>query len=260
MLNNSIQKTLLVSLLLCLVCSILVSVSVVMLNKQQEENKALDVKRNLLMATRLIDATATKDDIVEAYKKIEMRMIDLEKGDFTSDVDPQKYDLKKSRKDPKENIAIATSNDVANIKFRSKFSSVYFVKENGVTTQIVLPVYGKGLWSTMFGFLSLAPDLKTVKGFQFFEHGETPGLGGEVDNPNWQKIWPGKNVYDDQFHTKIDIVKGKVTNNPHKDFQVDGLSGATLTSNGVENLLHYWLGHDGFLKFLQNIKSRGDIK
>ena len=258
--NNSIKKTLLVSLLLCLVCSIMVSISVVMLGEKQEENKALDVRRNLLMATGLIDVSATKDDVIEAYKKIEMKIVDLEAGEFTDVIDPHKYDLKKSRKDPKENILIEASDDLANIKFRSKYSSVYFVKENGITTQVVLPVYGKGLWSTMFGFLSLAPDLKTVKGFQFFEHGETPGLGGEVDNPDWKKIWPGKNVYDDQFNTKIDVVKGKVTDNPNKDFQVDGLSGATLTSNGVENLLHCWLGQHGYLKFLKNIKTRGYLK
>lgn len=257
--NDSVKKTLLVSILLCFVCSVLVSLTVVLLKSKQDENKALDIRQNLLAATGLIKSGATKKEINEAFKKIEKKIINLETGEFTDKIAPKDYDIKKSRKNPKENQMIDSSNDLAGIKVRSKYSSVYFVKNDGVTKQIVFPVYGKGLWSTMYGFLSLAPDLKTVRGFQFYEHGETPGLGGEVDNPNWKALWPGKKVFDDENKVKIELIKGRVTDNPNKDYQVDGLSGATLTTNGVRNLLHYWLGKDGFGKFISNLREKGGL-
>jgi len=106
--------------------------------------------------------------------------------------------------------------------------------------------------------LALAPDMNTVKSFSFYQHGETPGLGGEVDNPAWKALWPGKKIYDDG-EPKIQVIKGHVEpDTPGAKYKVDGLSGATLTGNGVTNLLHYWLGHNGYQPLLTRLKN-GDI-
>ncbi|MCK5071829.1 MAG: Na(+)-translocating NADH-quinone reductase subunit C [Bacteriovoracaceae bacterium] len=257
--NDSVKKTLLVATLLCVFCSIMVSSSVVILRPFQEENKTLDIRKNLLLAAGLIDnVSASRDEINRAYEKIEVRMINIDSGEYVDHIDPAKFDAKKAAKDPKMNKRINSSKDAAGIKTRSIYSKIFFVKENGLIDQIILPVYGKGLWSTMYGFLCLSSDRKTVKGFAFYDHGETPGLGGEVDNPRWKSLWPGKSVFDEKFNVIVDILKGSVNPGSKEVYrQVDGLAGATLTCNGVENLLHYWLGDDGFGPFLRNFSENG---
>ena len=132
---------------------------------------------------------------------------------------------------------------------------VYLVLSEGELKKIILPVRGYGLWSTMRGFIALESDGNTIAGLGFSEHGETPGLGGEIDNPKWKAIWPGKKVYQNG-EVQVGLVKGAVTpGSANIDYEVDGLAGATLTSRGVTNLVHFWLGEKGFQKFLSNLRS-----
>ena len=112
----------------------------------------------------------------------------------------------------------------------------------------------------MKGFLSLDKDANTVRGFNYYAHGETPGLGGEIDNPKWIAQWPGKKVFSEDFKPAVDVIKGVVdpamAGATHK---IDGLSGATLTSNGVEYTFQFWLSENGYSKFLSNIRN-GEIQ
>ncbi len=261
MATNSTGGTLGIAAVLCVVCSVLVSATVVQLKPLQEQNKVLDVKKNLLLSAGLIkDPNTTKDQILDAFKKVDVRVVSLENGDLLSDVDPNKVDLKKEAKDPNFNIVIPGNKDIAKIKTRAKRSKVYFVKDNGEISMIVLPVYGKGLWSTMYGFLALGTDTKTVKGFGFYEHGETPGLGGEVDNPNWKNLWKGKELFGENFEPIITIVKGAVDHSADgSEHKMDGLSGATITSKGVEALLRYWVSDSGYGQFLEKFRN-GEIQ
>ena len=144
--------------------------------------------------------------------------------------------------------------DVAGIRRRAKLAPVYFVKnEQGQTETLILPVYGQGLWSTMYGFIALQPDGNTVKGITFYDHGETPGLGSEIQNPRWQALWPGKQFYNADGQFELKIIKGHADlSERHK---VDGLSGSTLTSNGVEHLFAYWMGQHGYGTFLSKLRS-----
>jgi len=147
---------------------------------------------------------------------------------------------------------------MAGIKLHSLYQDVYLVKDGDQLQQVILPVYGKGLWSTMYGFISLDADLSTVIGFAFYEHGETPGLGGEIDNPAWKGLWPGKRIYDEAGNIRIEVLKGAVDRqSPDAVYQVDGLSGATLTARGVSNLLQYWMGSNGYRPLLENLKKEG---
>lgn len=250
--------TLKVAVLLCVVCAILVSSAAVFLKPKQDENKKLDIQKSLLMATGLIkNDSATKSEIIEQYKKIKTIIVNLDDGSINNDLNPDSYDQKEAAKKPGMSKMIESSKDLAGIKRRELYSKVFLVKGEGAEySQIVLPIYGKGLWSTMYGFLSIDPDTKTALGFSFYEHGETPGLGGEVDNAKWKAQWRGKVLVNDIYRPIIDVIKGRV--NPSSEdakSQIDGLSGATLTSNGVEHLFHYWLGSDGFGKFLGNVRE-----
>ena len=126
--------------------------------------------------------------------------------------------------------------------------------------QIILPIEGAGLWSTMRGYLALQPDGNTINGIRFYEHGETPGLGDQVDKSAWRDIWVGKKLYGEGDTPRIAVVRGFVergADNPDAQYQIDGMSGATLTGNGVTNLVQHWTGPEGFGPYLQTYRNNG---
>jgi Na+-transporting NADH:ubiquinone oxidoreductase subunit C len=255
MANDTVGKTIAVAALLCIVCSVLVSTATVKLKPLQESNKAQFTRTNILKAAGILEAGTNIDAL---FKNIEAKYVNLETGEFDNEFNPATYDQKLALKNPQLSQAITKENDLANIKRRVKIAEVYLVKKDGELDAIVLPVYGKGLWSTMYAFLALERDGNTIRGYSFYDHGETPGLGGEVDNPLWQAKWKGKKLYDSDLNLAITVLKGKVNGQrPEAIHQVDGLSGATLTTNGVKNLMRYWLGDNGFEKFLSKIRMQG---
>jgi Na+-transporting NADH:ubiquinone oxidoreductase subunit C len=256
--NDSVGKTLFVALTICAVCSVLVSGAAVALRPLQEQNRKLDIRKNLLLASGLIEnSNASKEDIDKAFEQVESMVVDLSTGEVVKDISPEEFNQKKASTDPKMSKTIASSKDKAGIKRRAKYAKVYEVIKNGEVSMIVLPVHGKGLWSTMYGFVAISPDASTVKGLGFYQHGETPGLGGEIENKRWQKIWEGKKIYSENFEPQIEVVKGAVNSNtPNKEYKVDGLSGATITSNGVTGMMHYWFGDDGFGTYLAQKREK----
>jgi Na+-transporting NADH:ubiquinone oxidoreductase subunit C len=262
--NDSTAKTLFVAAILCIVCSVLVSGSAISLKPRQIENKKLDIKKNLLLACKLLDnKNASKEDIENAFNNIETKIIDLATGLINSDMDVENYDQLKASKNPQMSIAIPSKKDFGGIKRREKFSKVFFVKSKltGETELIVLPIYGKGLWSTLYAFVALSADTKIVKGLGFYQHGETPGLGGEIENPKWTSLWNGKQVYDENFNPVLKVIKGRVNpDSSNAQHEIDGLSGATITSNGVTGLVRYWLGDHGFGPYLSNLRKEGGVQ
>lgn len=250
--NDSMKKTVIVALALCIVCSMVVSTAAVVLKPAQEANKALDRKSNILAAAGLLEPGKGIDEL---FQQVETRIVDLRTGKFTDEVQPASYDQRKAARDPSLSEALTPAEDVAKIGRREDFAEVYLVEKDGRLDKLILPVRGYGLWSTLRGFMALEADLNTVAGFGFFEHAETPGLGGEVDNPKWKAQWPGKKIYRDG-DVMIELLKGSVDDQTKDaEYKVDGLSGATLTSRGVTNLLHFWLGEQGYKPFLQHLKA-----
>jgi Na+-transporting NADH:ubiquinone oxidoreductase subunit C len=244
----------------CIVCSILVSAAAVSLHGLQEKNRKLDRIRNILLAGDLLNDNT---DIGTMYqKKVRPVLIELSTGNrvpvdnYTEILNIDDFDIRTMAGDSVYGRKVPADTDTARINRMPKYMPVYFIEENGKTEKFVLPVYGKGLWSTMFGFMALDNDLTTVKGFTFYEHAETPGLGGEVDNPRWKESWNGKQVFDGQGNIKIRVIKGRVDlARPEAKYQIDGLSGATLTSRGVDNLVTFWLGENGYGPLLKRLKG-----
>ncbi len=254
--NDTIGKTITVTVLLCVVCSVIVSAAAVLLKPQQIANKELDRKTNILAAAGLMDSSKS---VEELFAQITTKVIDLETGKFTDEVDATTYDARKASKDPVLSKALDRNVDIASIKRQAKYQTVYLVEKDGQLEKVILPVHGYGLWSTLYGFLALEGDLNTVVGLGFYSHAETPGLGGEVDNPLWKALWPGKKVYaEGTMEPKLGLVKGKVDPaSASAEHQIDGLSGATLTSNGVSHLVKFWMGENGYAPFLANLKAGG---
>jgi Na+-transporting NADH:ubiquinone oxidoreductase subunit C len=205
--RDSTAKVLTVAFLLCVVCSILVSAAAVVLSDRQERNKVEEKKKNILQAAGLYE---TGIPVEEQFSKIEIRIVDLQKGEFTQDFDAATFDSRSAARDPETRYQIPSDLDLGAIKRRSRYQDVYLVMDDDKLQLLILPVHGKGLWSTMYGFISLAKDFSTVNGFAFYEHGETPGLGGEIDNPAWKAQWPGKQIYDQEGNTRIEVLKGNV--------------------------------------------------
>lgn len=252
--NDSIKKTIIVTLLLCIVCSVIVSSAAVLLRPAQVANKSLDFKRNILSAAGLLEEGKSVDAIFN--ENVITKVVDLKTGKFTDEVDPASYDQRRAGKDVNLSTNLSDDEDIAKISRREDFSVVYLIQEQDELKKIILPVKGYGLWSTLYGFVALEADANTVVGLVFYEHAETPGLGGEVDNPIWKGKWVGKQVYSDDGDVAISIIKGSVDpESNNAKYQVDGLSGATLTSRGVHNLLHFWLGDNGYKPFLTNLKD-----
>ncbi|MHA7815209.1 MAG: Na(+)-translocating NADH-quinone reductase subunit C [Pseudohaliea sp.] len=248
--NDSIKKIVTVAFALCIVCSIVVSTAAVILKPAQEANKDLDRKRNILAAAGMLEEGKTVDEL---FQRIEARYVDLRTGEFAAEV-PDGYNQRAASKSP--NLSTDLEEDPAKIGRRADYAEVYLVQgTGGGLDKVILPIHGYGLWSTLYGFIALESDVNTVAGLGFYEHGETPGLGGEVDNPRWKSQWPGKQVYRDG-EAAIALAKGAVDKeSPNAPWRVDGLSGATLTARGVTNLVQFWLGEQGFKPFLDNLKT-----
>ncbi len=252
MANDSIKKTFGVAALLCVVCAIVVSTAAVMLRPAQQANKLLDLKTNILASAGLLQAGV---DVETQFEQITTRIVDMETGRFTDAVDVATYDQRKASKDPALSVELTGDEDIAKIKRRAKYSSVYIVEGEQGIEKLILPIKGYGLWSTMYGFLALESDLQTVAGIGFYEHAETPGLGGEIDNPNWKTSWVGKQAYN-QGDLVLSVIKGRVdTERAGSESQIDGLAGATLTTRGVDKLIKYWLGEQGFQPLISYLKS-----
>ncbi len=258
--KDSTKKTLLVALGVCFVASILVSTAAVGLKPLQEKNKKLDLLKNILSAGNLYEEGI---DIEKTYEEnISAEIIDLKTGETIpeSEHDAEcnviNFNVNKMAASSKWGEDIPSKDDIAGIKRKPTAMVVYTVKDGENVDKYILPIYGKGLWSTLYGFVALDKDLHTIKGFTFYQHGETPGLGGEVDNPKWKSQWVGKQAYDEKGNLKIEVIKGIVDRNSDKaKYQIDGLSGSTLTTRGVSNLVRFWLSDNGYGPFLNKLKG-----
>jgi len=257
--KETIGRTLVVALAVCLVCSVFVSGAAVMLKSAQKANALLDKQRSILRIAGMVGDGASGSEVRRVFDHdIVPRLVDLQTGKFSDAEDPRTFDPLQAAQTPSLSEKLPASADIASIHRRERYSVAYLVEKNGRIETLILPVRGYGLWSTLYGFIALKADLKTVSGFGFYQQGETPGLGGEVENPRWLSQWPGKQVFDDSGRVVVGVIKGGVdANSPQARYQVDAIAGATLTSRGVQHLLHFWLGTDGFGPFLQNLR-KGD--
>jgi Na+-transporting NADH:ubiquinone oxidoreductase subunit C len=253
--QESTLRTLTVAVLVCLVCSVFVAGAAIALRPMQVENRQLDKQRSILAIAGLGEAGMSAKQIQTIYaERITAKVVDLQTGTFSDAQDAATLDPLKASKDPALSDVLPAEQDIASIKRLERFTIVYMVETDGKLNTLILPVRGYGLWSTLHGFIALQGDLNTVVGFGFYQHGETPGLGGEVDNPIWKGQWRGKTLFDDSGELAVEIIKGGVDpQSPKAVHQVDALAGATLTSNGVNNLLHFWLGENGFGPLLANL-------
>ena len=208
-----------------IVAALILSVASQSLQQKQVQNFERDMKRNILSAVGLLEKKGCDSDIEGCYKKMIKAKIINTKGKAI---------------DARGLIPVTISIEEELGKEPSERRYPLFMRrDKGKTTAYCIPIVGKGLWSTLYGYLALEKDLKTVKGITFYKHAETPGLGAEIETTLFRESFKGKKILDKKGKlVSVRVVKGSVNpQSPMKMHEVDGISGATLTCNGVTDLI-----------------------
>ena len=256
----SSRYTVLFALAVCAVCSVFVATSAVSLKGRQVENQLLDVQTKVLALAGLMQEgeDIPREEVKRRFESgVEPQVVELTTGRVAEDIDPLAFDQRQAASDPDRSHPAPPN--PAKVRRIPTYGLVYRIVDDGRVESLILPVQGKGLWSTLYGFIALSDDTSTIEGITFYEHGETPGLGGEVDNPRWKRLWKGRKAFDEQWEPRVSVVKGAAGPPEEDPYHVDGLSGATITSRGVTALVQFWLGDEGFGPYLAQHRAEKEI-
>lgn len=246
-------RAVLVTLIVCLVCSAAIALTVSTLRPYREANRAREREARI---QQMVASVPGLEAVLGRATGGELtaHVIDLESGRDVPALDPETFDALEAARDPDLSIALPHEQDIAGLGRRARYARVYTLSDDSGLRLVVLPVEGTGYISTLRGYLALDADLRTIRGLSFYEHGETPGLGSEIESPAWRALWPGKRAFDDSGQPSIVVVQGRVDpDSPDLAYRVDGITGATRTGDGVTRLLHFWLGPRGFGPYLERL-------
>lgn len=258
---ESTRYTVLFATAVSVVCALLVATTAVGLRDRQQANALLYKQKNVLLASGLVQPgeDLSRDELLALFdKRIRVRAIDLQSGKMLAEdqFDAKGYDQRRARNDP--TLSRAAPPNAAQVARLPKVGAIYVVNDaEGKPEQFVLPIEGLAMWGTIYGLLSIDKDGNTVRGLTFYEQKETPGLGGEIANPKWQALWVGRKAYDAQWEPQLRVIKGTAGPPEQDPHHVDGLSGATITSDGVSRVVRFWLGDDGYAPYLENLRNKG---
>ena len=242
---------------ICLVCAMLVSGAAVTLRDRQAVNAALDRQKNVLMAAgeMRVGEALTADEVAERFGAFEPVAIDLREGQEDPDFQLGGYDQQRAVGSP-DTSYVAPPNQAQVQRLPVRAVAYKRFNEAGDLEMLVLPIEGKGLWSTMYGFVALDDDLRTIRGITFYQHGETPGLGGEIDNPRWKAVWENRLAFDDSGEPAIEVIRGPAGDPSRDPHRIDGISGATITGRGVMHTVNFWLGEHGFGPYIARLRQQ----
>ena len=261
--NDSPLKAVIVVLLTALVCSTLVSAAVVVLRPIQINNQLLDRSRNIMALTGLLPAGEAVEDeqMLELFRSLDTRIADIDGARFDESIDPLTFDQRRAVNDADLSTAVPAGSDLASIGRRSRYAPVYIVWDGDRMDRMILPVRGAGMWSMLYGYIAIQPDMSTIAGMAFYEQNETPGLGDQVASPQWLAGWHGKEVYDHLGTPLFAVSEGEVEpGSAQAAYHVDGLTGATVTGNAVTARLRYWFGPHGYQPVLVELTETPPVR
>ena len=259
---NSTRYTFLFAAVVSVICALLVSAAAVTLQPRQKANARQYMEKNVLVAAGLVKpgAEVTRQEVERFFQTdIKVRLIDFASGKLVPEdrINARDYDQRAARNDP--GMSRAVPENRAGIGRMPNYGVVYFVMKAGRVDQLVIAVEGLGMWGTIYGFLSLDRDAVTVRGLTYYEHKETPGLGGEIGNPVWQALWRGRKAFDEAWCACLTVIKGSAGPPETDPLRVDGITGATITSNAITHLMRFWLSDSGYGIFLNRFRE-GEIR
>jgi len=252
-------RALVTVLLTAVVCSFFVSASVVLLRPIQLNNELLKRSDNVLVLTGLIPAGEQIGDeqLLDLFKSLDARVIDIDAAAPVPEIDPWTFDGRAAAADPDLSVTIPAGEDIAGLGRRSRYKTLYLVWKDGELDRVVLPIRGAGMWSMIYGYVAIESDFNTIAGMVIYEQNETPGLGDMIAKPYWQSKWVGKKLYDAQGDMLFRVAEGPVqAGAAGAEYEVDALTGATITANAVTALMRYWFGPGGYGPLLEQWRAR----
>lgn len=252
----STRYTVFFAVLVAAVCSIFVASSVILLRPMQRDNQRFDRMRNVLRAAGLVkhDTEATRAEYEQLFKqRVLPIVVNLQTGEKVEGIDPLVFDQNAVLSDMQ--LSRQAPNNAARLTRLPLNGVVFQVVTDGQVEMVVIPVRGAGLWGQIYGYLALDADIRTIRGVSFNDHKETPGLGAEIENPAWTARWTGRQVADPDGKIRFEVFKGNVGTVADDPYRVDAISGATLTSQGVTQLIRFWVDDNGYGSFLKRFAA-----
>jgi Na+-transporting NADH:ubiquinone oxidoreductase subunit C len=255
--NESLLRTLSIASIVIFVCALVISSTVVFLRPLQAANKAPNSYQHILAVADLVEtqnAAASNEQMLGLFQQVETQLLDLNSAKATTQYDRLELDYRKAENDKHASTMIDKEFDAAKIVRRPNKMPIYWIHSNKTEAKLVLPIYGKGMWSTIHGYIALEEDLNTISGVNFYEQSDTPGIGEKIQNAQWLNKWKGKKLYDNNNVLSLKI-SSNVKSTGKRHHQIDGISGATQTVDGIFNIIHYWFGSQGYKPFLDYQKG-----
>lgn len=248
--NDSYLKVMGVAFIVSLLAATAVSVTAIALKPRQQMH--LEAAREAKLATMIAKLPGLSDLLREAgVETLDAIIIELESGLTAADKDASGFDFISAQTDPAQSTALVPEDDIAGIGRRPNHAPVYLLRSANGLELVVLPVYGNGYQSVIRAYLALKGDLNTIAGLSIYEQSDTPGIGSRVTDSQWLDSWAGKQITDSSNVVAIKLVRS----NAASPLEVDGITGATRSSNGVMNLVRFWMGDKGYGPFLTNLKN-----
>ena len=204
--------TIIFTMIVAVILGLGLSMTADSLRERQKLNVQLDIKKNILSVLGFEqNANWTDEDVQTMYDNNISEIIISSAGEVIED-----------------------NNDSSEDTYK-----IYQSRDGSKVTGYAIPIAGKGLWGTMYGYFAIEPDVATAKGITFYKHKETPGLGAEVDKDWFKNNFIGKKFIDDSGElVSIEVIKGFVSDkDPDSKYKVDGISGATITGTGLTTFL-----------------------
>ncbi|TKB49315.1 Na(+)-translocating NADH-quinone reductase subunit C [Ferrimonas sediminicola] len=248
--KDSVLGTMTFSVVLCLLCSFMITGTAEVLKERKLAKKRSELKRYVLVA-----ANVEGDDIDELFDaRVTPMLVNLDSGTMENLSAKEILDFDDRMAAINPDTSIKPRKDTARIKRRANQARVFKVTDdNGQLASVVMPIHGKGLWSVVYGYVAVQPDLNTIEGLVISEHGETPGLTDFLKDPQWLSGWHDKRIFDDSGKPVLAVVKGGAKKGDIHG--VDGVSGATKTGRGLQKAVTFWFGPEGYQTFLNTFKK-----
>ena len=249
--KDTVVGTMVFTFILCLLCSFMITGTAELLKERKLAKKRDELQRYVLMAAD-IDMSGDKDFREIFAQSVTPMLVELDTGKVTTDGNLMDFDDRMAAINPE--TSIKPKKDTARIKSRANQVRAFkVVDDQGELLSMVMPVYGKGLWSMIYGFVAVKSDLNTIENVVFYEHGETPGIGDFLNDPEWTDKFRNKQLYDDKGKVAIKVVKGGAKEGDVHG--IDAISGATMTGRGVQRSIQFWFGNEGFETFFNKLKA-----
>jgi len=249
-------RTLLVAAAVALACSALVSVAVLLLRPVQQSNALAERNRAILDAAGRLPAAADERAIADAYQTLDVRVVDLQAQTLGADgpvADPRLYDHWALPDDSPYVLDRPGTAAPGQPSQLPRYIPVYLVWSGSSLQRLVLPLHGPGMWSTLYAYLALEPDFRTIAAVVVYRHGETPGIGDRIEDPKWLRSWHGKQVYDARGDVAFDVTRSA----GQSPYQVDLISGASVTSDNLGDVVRFWMGPQGYAPLLARLRGNG---